>query len=244
MASELKPVEKSTLTSDTHRLVEARLQSAKVLSDEIKKVIRNLRVVLGLEEDDHSANDTTNQNEGVEQDEADAEGNKLDEMLADSTQSQDSTSASEGREEGAWRGFELNADDKVSDSRICDPHEHESDEDTRSIASSSSSSSGPPTKRRQTEKLASGSKQSLTAGESTFLPSLSVGFVGGSDSDWSDAEADLADAPVKKNRRGQRARKAYVFFQFHFFHVADDLLTLTSRASPPPCVRASFTRLL
>lgn len=47
------------------------------------------------------------------------------------------------------------------------------------------------------------------AGESTFLPSLSVGFIrGNSDSDWSDGEADIADIPQRKNRRGQRARKA------------------------------------
>ncbi|KAF9046719.1 Bud-site selection protein [Panaeolus papilionaceus] len=44
--------------------------------------------------------------------------------------------------------------------------------------------------------------------ESTFLPSLSVGFVRGSDdSDFSEAEGNVADMP-KKNRRGQRARRA------------------------------------
>jgi len=44
---------------------------------------------------------------------------------------------------------------------------------------------------------------------STFLPSLSVGFVGGSgESDWSDTEAKVADSIQKKNRRGQRARRA------------------------------------
>ncbi|KAI0712177.1 Bud-site selection protein [Earliella scabrosa] len=48
-----------------------------------------------------------------------------------------------------------------------------------------------------------------TAGESTFLPSLSVGFTrGDSDaSDLSDREGAAADAP-RKNRRGQRARRA------------------------------------
>jgi len=47
--------------------------------------------------------------------------------------------------------------------------------------------------------------------ESTFLPSLSVGFVRGSeDSDFSEGEeGKVADMP-KKNRRGQRARRAYV----------------------------------
>lgn len=41
--------------------------------------------------------------------------------------------------------------------------------------------------------------------ESNFLPSLAVGFIPArSESDWSDAEM----ATVRKNRRGQRARKA------------------------------------
>jgi hypothetical protein len=44
--------------------------------------------------------------------------------------------------------------------------------------------------------------------ESAFLPTLSNGFIpGGSDTDWSDGEARVADG-VRKNRRGQRARRA------------------------------------
>jgi len=44
--------------------------------------------------------------------------------------------------------------------------------------------------------------------EFAFLPTLSNGFIpGGSDTDWSDHEARVADG-VRKNRRGQRARRA------------------------------------
>ena len=45
--------------------------------------------------------------------------------------------------------------------------------------------------------------------QSTFLPSLSVGFVRGDsdDSDLDESEANAAD-PGRKNRRGQRARRA------------------------------------
>lgn len=45
---------------------------------------------------------------------------------------------------------------------------------------------------------------------STFLPSLSVGFIrgGSDDSDWSEAEDKGTDLEPKKNRRGQRARRA------------------------------------
>ncbi|KAF8908872.1 Bud-site selection protein [Gymnopilus junonius] len=51
-------------------------------------------------------------------------------------------------------------------------------------------------------------KNSSSKSESTFLPSLAVGFVRGSDeSDWSETEGKAADM-LKKNRRGQRARRA------------------------------------
>ena len=45
---------------------------------------------------------------------------------------------------------------------------------------------------------------------STFLPSLSVGFIrgGSDDSDWSETEEKGTDLEPKKNRRGQRARRA------------------------------------
>ena len=46
--------------------------------------------------------------------------------------------------------------------------------------------------------------------ESTFLSSLSVGFIrgGSDDSDWSETEDKGTDLEPKKNRRGQRARRA------------------------------------
>jgi len=43
--------------------------------------------------------------------------------------------------------------------------------------------------------------------ESTFLPSLNTGFIAGSDSEF-DEEAEDVDGTERKNRRGQRARKA------------------------------------
>lgn len=67
---------------------------------------------------------------------------------------------------------------------------------------------------------------SKSATSSTFLPSLSVGFIRGeSDSDYSDEEKEDVAEP-KKNRRGQRARRAYVFL--HLMH----LLPLTNPFPP------------
>lgn len=68
-----------------------------------------------------------------------------------------------------------------------------------------------PSRERPSKNAPSSSKvvaKSKSVGESTFLPSLSVGFTRG-DSDASDVEDDdVAKADVKKNRRGQRARRA------------------------------------
>ncbi|KAH8825283.1 Bud-site selection protein [Flagelloscypha sp. PMI_526] len=72
-----------------------------------------------------------------------------------------------------------------------DDDQHSEYEEPRSLAS--------------TKVQKSPSKVSASATSSTFLPSLSVGYVAGSDSDASDAEADIA--PARKNRRGQRARR-------------------------------------
>jgi len=97
-----------------------------------------------------------------------------------------------------------------------------SDEDQQSLSDASDSSdtsSSPAAKRRkqldrkvfaaQAVPKDPKGKSKASAAESTFLPSLSVGFTrGDSDvSDWSDAEANAADS-ARKNRRGQRARRA------------------------------------
>lgn len=96
----------------------------------------------------------------------------------------------------------------------------ESDGDSEASVASDASSQPATKRKKQPESKPSAvqaaakdtkGKSKASAAESTFLPSLSVGFVrGDSDaSDWSDAEANAADG-VRKNRRGQRARRAYV----------------------------------
>jgi hypothetical protein len=68
-------------------------------------------------------------------------------------------------------------------------------------------------------------KPGITQVHSTFLPSLAVGFTRGDpeDSDWSDGELRQTEGTFKKNRRGQRARRAYVqvlfrlYQRFHFY---------------------------
>jgi len=56
-------------------------------------------------------------------------------------------------------------------------------------------------------RLSDGASQNLGT-ESTFFPTLSNGFIpAGSDTDWSDGDAKETDV-TRKNRRGQRARRA------------------------------------
>ncbi|KAH7322098.1 Bud-site selection protein [Rhizoctonia solani] len=102
--------------------------------------------------------------------------------------------------------------DSETDSVVLDEDEDEEDVDDgaswesgsvdsegnvrRAVSISSSGSSLPPKKQPKTTNKT----------ESRFLPSLATGFIRG-DSDGSDIE-DADAAPERKNRRGQRARKA------------------------------------
>ena len=73
----------------------------------------------------------------------------------------------------------------------------EDDED----ASSTSSTRPPPSKKPATSTTKA--TKTLKPTDSTFLPSLMGGYISGSES-----ASDLDEAPVRKNRRGQRARQA------------------------------------
>ncbi|TFL01824.1 BUD22-domain-containing protein [Pterulicium gracile] len=72
---------------------------------------------------------------------------------------------------------------------------------------------------------------SKSATSSTFLPSLSVGFIRGeSDSDYSDEEKEDVAEP-KKNRRGQRARRA--IWEKKFGKNANHVVKGLPTVSPP-----------
>ena len=82
----------------------------------------------------------------------------------------------------------------------------------------------PPPKPIRKESTIPNAKAQASVAESTFLPSLSVGFIrGDSDSEWSDSEAKTTD--IRKNRRGQRARRAYVI---HFIECKSLLMMISS----------------
>ncbi len=107
-------------------------------------------------------------------------------------------------------GDEDSSDD-ASESDI-DTSDPDSDSDSDSDSGSSSSSS-PRSKKRKATTSSSSRSQKVERSRpplQPFLPSLATGFIAGrSDDEWSDAEADLADAtsrnsnpaPSKKERK-------------------------------------------
>lgn len=66
-------------------------------------------------------------------------------------------------------------------------------------------------KQRMSDARTPPGEPSTSSAHSTFLPTLAVGFTrGDSDaSDLSEGEAEMVNGGPKKNRRGQRARRAY-----------------------------------
>lgn len=118
--------------------------------------------------------------------------------------------------------YDFADDDSAAGSSDEDSEEEEDDTDSSSSSafSYSSDDSDRPRKRRSsTSSTVEPSKKKTRKPSSTILPSLSTGFIAGrSDDEWSDAEADLADRDLselksggkkeRKNRMGQRARKA------------------------------------
>ncbi|KAI0632109.1 Bud-site selection protein [Trametes polyzona] len=111
----------------------------------------------------------------------------------------------DGGEPGIARSSDVDDDDDEEKGEE-DDSENERDEDDEAPAAAAAK----PKAKAAPAKDPKGKAKALP-GESTFLPSLSVGFTrGDSDaSDLSDADAEAAAADLpKKNRRGQRARRA------------------------------------
>ncbi|RPD62443.1 Bud-site selection protein [Lentinus tigrinus ALCF2SS1-7] len=209
--------------------VHGRLLSSKILAEAVHAVVDTLREVLdpslakdkakakkGAEEeadDDESADEEdvvgrpgkgkkarlAEESEREEHEEEDEEGSDLG---VDDAGWESGTV--DGGEDASWESGTVDGgDDGVIGSS--DEDEDEDDENGEDESADESSDEPPKAKVKATAKDTK-SKSKATSGESTFLPSLSVGFTRG-DSDASDISDGEADAP-RKNRRGQRARRA------------------------------------
>ncbi|KAJ7600518.1 Bud-site selection protein [Mycena floridula] len=185
--------------------VQARLLSSKLMAMSISAVVDDLRTFLSppVDDEDMEAEEEVRptkvkkvarpaDDEDVEMDLGEEEFLMDDEEEDDGEEDDSGTIGDDEREDDGWESGSVAAHDSVAMSDADDD-----DDDVPMVASTS----------KLTKPTATKAKATVTA--STFLPSLAVGFTrGSSDSDWSDAEADLVDSAPKKNRRGQRARQA------------------------------------
>ncbi|KAK0487342.1 Bud-site selection protein [Armillaria novae-zelandiae] len=164
--------------------VQSRILSSKVLAVEIANIIESLRAVILPPADDDDAEPPRKMTK-VEV--ANDEGG----MEEDGDEEED-----EAGDEMDWESGTVGDDEKEHDDGWESGSLDEGDDDTPT------NQSGKPSATTKAQKKNS-------TGASTFLPSLSVGFIrGNEDSDWSDSDAKAGDIEQKKNRRGQRARRA------------------------------------
>lgn len=189
--------------------VQGRLLSSKLIASEILTVVETLRGVLEPKPKDatlHESDLEDGSEESPPQKVPKTRTNDTTQAYGDMDDESVDDEDSEEVDDGGWESGSV----------------HSAEEDERSLETSSDIETGDqsntkPTnprpaqiQRNQTSVGKDRMNGSATAGQSTFIPSLAVGYTrGDSDaSDISDGEAETASGDLKKNRRGQRARRA------------------------------------
>ncbi|KAK0188145.1 Bud-site selection protein [Armillaria mellea] len=163
--------------------VQSRILSSKVLAVEIANIIESLRAVILPPSDDEDVEPPRKITKVEVEDDEGA-------MEEDGDEEED-----EAGDEMGWESGTVGDDEKENDDGWESGSLDEGDDDTPTNPSAKPSTSK--------------SQNKSSTGASTFLPSLSVGFIkGNEDSDWSESDAKAGDIEQKKNRRGQRARRA------------------------------------
>ncbi|TBU28592.1 Bud-site selection protein [Dichomitus squalens] len=210
--------------------VHARLLSSKILADAVHTVVNTLREVLnpesvkkdrtGAEESDEESEAAEEEISGqpkqggkVKAEEASDDEDEEDEDAESGSQVDADDAAWEsgtidGGDDGAGVDWESGSIDDDGDIAVANSSDDDDDGESESFGDSEVESDAPPAKKAKPS-ATDVKGNSKPGAASTFLPSLSVGFTrGDSDaSDFSEGEAAGADAP-RKNRRGQRARRA------------------------------------
>ncbi|TFK52536.1 Bud-site selection protein [Heliocybe sulcata] len=184
--------------------VQARLLSSKVVANAAVAVVHSILRFL------HPESAVSNAADGVEDDAQTSDRpHKLSRLRTESPGGSDleddddgDAASVESDEEDAYQGSDDAPEEEVGSGGASDDsgviHSDAYDEDDPD-------SDDPHANSRSTKSEGAGNSKS----DSTFLPSLSVGFIrGDSDSDFSDGEAASILGGPKKNRRGQRARRA------------------------------------
>lgn len=195
--------------------IQSRLLSSKILASEVAATVEDLRSVINPNTDYSQDGDVS-----AEMDESLSERPvKMKKMERISEDEDVEMDLGDGDEELV----EVGEDDDGWESGTVGDDEKENGWESGSIAGESSGymDEDPPSDteealQKPSTKMGpiagpSKSNAKAPAGQSTFLPTLSTGFVRGSDSDWSEDEDKVADLGERKNRRGQRARQRYFF---------------------------------
>ncbi len=227
---QLPPIENAE-KSKAASVVESRFMSSKTLAKEVDRILQSFRALLGggtaagdvapTEGDgewggfgDANLKSATKgeQKKGLKQtaageasDAKDGSDVEQDELLYSSN-----FEGEEGEADG-WESGSINEDVTQPVLASSDNSDDESDGEASGSGPASSDAGAPPKKPKKPpkQKPSTAAENSNPTAGSTFLPSLAVGFIrGDSDSEWSDGEAAAGDLPQRKNRRGQRARKA------------------------------------
>ncbi|OCH91840.1 Bud-site selection protein [Obba rivulosa] len=217
--------------------VESRLLSSKTLAAEVHAVVESLREVINptkkLKQDEFQGEEDGDEegNAGEEdmerlgkaserataaamlveaEDESDHE--QPDNIGWESGSVHGESEEDEEADDVGWESGSINEGPAARPPQNASSEVESSDSDDEVDEESSDSETRPPPQKVPRQSAAgkdTKGKSKATGAESTFLPSLSVGFTrGDSDaSDFSDTEAKAAD-DVRKNRRGQRARRA------------------------------------
>ncbi|KAJ7670231.1 Bud-site selection protein [Mycena rosella] len=177
------PSSGTTLPTKVH----ARLLSARTLGAAVTEAVDDLRAAVLPKETPADEEADENEDGGDEDEDEDADGGE-DDAAGWESGSVDGVDG-DGDEDDGWEsGSVLSDAPPAKKSAVVKP--------TKAAATKSAKPATAPTKP--------------TPSTSQFLPSLAVGFVrgGSSDSDLEDADVDVDAGGERKNRRGQRARRA------------------------------------
>ncbi|KAK0201706.1 Bud-site selection protein [Desarmillaria ectypa] len=178
----------SSVTGSTK--VQSRILSSKVLAVEIANIIESLRaVILPPADEDAETSEPPRKMTKVEEEEGEEEEEE----------------EAEAGDEMGWESGTVGDDEKEND----DGWESGSLDEDGNVDEGNDDTEDRPENPRAKPIASTKGQNKSSAGASTFLPSLSIGFIkGNDDSDWSESDAKAGDIEQKKNRRGQRARRA------------------------------------
>ena len=186
-------------TSALPPLLEARLLSSRTLSSAVHVAVASLRSTI-----QPTTQNNDLQAKAPEKDVSAEATNGEEKVVGEDTNDEEQSDNEDTNDEGD----RLESDDGWESGTIDEEHSEYGNDNETSVDAVPKS----VTRTRPAGASKGVASKSSNAGtESLFLPSLSVGFTrGDSDTDWSDSEVRHADGQ-RKNRRGQRARRAYVF---------------------------------